>query len=94
MKTVTIIYTDNTKGMFDCKSIRYDVRAAVFCTTDDEIITIPYYNVYFIKECEKEVTAWDIAELREDFVRLLQNTAIVVLQYVERWQNETCNRHI
>lgn len=46
MKTVIIEYTDNTKGRFDCKSIRYDVRAAVFCTTDDEIITIPYYNVY------------------------------------------------
>lgn len=54
MKTVTITYTDNTQGRFNCKSIRYDVRAAVFCTTDDEIITIPYYNVYFIKECESK----------------------------------------
>ena len=56
MKTITIVYTDNSKGMFDCNSIRYDVRAAVFCTTDDEIITIPYYNVYFIKECESKET--------------------------------------
>lgn len=54
MKTVTIIYTDNSKGMFDCKSTRYDNKAAVFCTTDDEMIIIPYYNVYFIKECESE----------------------------------------
>ena len=56
MKTVIITYTDNTQGRFNCKSIRYDVRAAVFCTTDDEIITIPYYNVYFIKECESKET--------------------------------------
>lgn len=56
MKKVIIEYTDNTKGRFDCKSIRYDNKVAVFCTTDDEILTIPYYNVYFIKECEKEVT--------------------------------------
>lgn len=56
MKTVIIGYTDNTRGRFDCKSIRYDNRVAVFCTTDDEIITIPYYNVYFIKEYENKET--------------------------------------
>lgn len=56
MKKVIIEYTDNTKGRFDCKSIRYDNKVAVFCTTDNEILTIPYYNVYFIKECESKET--------------------------------------
>lgn len=54
MKKVTVVFTDDTSGEFDCKNVSYDRRVAFLGTTDRETVVIPYCNVYMIKE--REVT--------------------------------------
>ena len=54
MKKVTVIFTDDTRGEFDCKNVSYDRHLVFLDTTDGEMVVVPYYNVYMIKE--REVT--------------------------------------
>lgn len=52
MIKLKVVYTDNSTGQFYCEKTHYDARAVSFVTTDDEFITIPYYNVFIIREQE------------------------------------------
>ena len=54
MKKVTVIFTDFTKGKFDCKNVSYDRHVAFLGTVDGKMVVIPYYHMYMIEE--REVT--------------------------------------
>lgn len=54
MKTVTVIYTDDSRDTFNCTDVSCNRRVAVLDTIDRETIIIPYRNVYMIKV--KEIT--------------------------------------
>ena len=52
MKKVTVVFTDDTKREFDCKNVSYDRHVAFLGTVDREMVVIPYYHMYMIKEQE------------------------------------------
>lgn len=54
MKTVTIIYTDDGRDVFNCTDVSCNRRVAVLETIDGETVIIPYRNAYMIRV--KEVT--------------------------------------
>ena len=50
MKKVTVIFTDDTRGKFDCKNVSYDRHVAFLGTVDGKTVVIPYYHMYMIEE--------------------------------------------